>query len=140
MPDLMTDDLNGLSDLDLDAVVAEEVMGAYREPDPLHGWRWFYYGKEGGWTWTTRKFSTDPIASYQLKQEMRRQGWTLTIWLYVTGHTRVSVACPFGPCERHGNTSNNWHGVEAVAADELRAIAIASVRAVRAVRAQKEKT
>ena len=94
------DNLDSLSARELDAVVAKEIMGL---------------------AWT-RAYSTNPAASYELRQEMRRSGWTISIDI------RISV------CQvtvHRGPESEDPTGY-ADATDELRAIAIASVRAVRA--------
>ena len=73
--------------------------------------------------------ATDPVASKQLRDKMRAEGWDLQLTVFAEGGAHAGFSCSYGPCERHGTTTNNWHGAEAKADTEERAVALAALKA-----------
>jgi hypothetical protein len=96
---------------ELDALVAEKVMG--------------YPGAAvGGWSnphVTPLPYSTDIDAAWSVVEHMARDGFAFSLWRS-DGNGSRSLAgfnCPLGPCEKHGNPYDNWHGSRDIRADTV---------------------
>lgn len=75
------------------------------------------------------EFSSDPAASKQLETKLIELGWRITIHIRLDGSASVALFCNSGPCERHGTTADDAHGVEAQGESKESALALAACRA-----------
>lgn len=102
-----------MTDRELDALVAEKVMGMWREPwndEPDHWWQRHSDGTSkmhasvkllGAWTCHSNslpKFSTKLDAAWLVVEEMRRKGWATGIEALVVepGPSYYAVVCGRG--------------------------------------------
>lgn len=126
-----------MSDLDLDRLVAEKVMGwdvHYRLPagerpshEGVEHWRDHRNNTiylPGQWSPTTSE-----EAAFEVVRKMRSDGFSFKLWqphLYfgdnpvkAADDAVVSFICSSGPCERHGNKLENHHGAYDVDGETL---------------------
>jgi hypothetical protein len=116
---------------ELDALVAEKVMGwRCRGLHPIHECPVFATGRADT---LAPHFSTDIAAAWQVVEKMGADGWNVSLYVHRGEHggCGCSITCPYGPCEKHGNAVETWHGVEDVrGATVPLAICLAALKAV----------
>lgn len=107
----MNQDLSVLSDGELNAICAVEVMDIPRV--------------------VASDYCNSTAAFWQVVEKMKYRGYRITYRDFSDGCCRAEFTCPFGPCKRHGTTEHTHHGASHDDKTPGRAIVIAAITAVR---------
>lgn len=134
-----------MTDKERNVLIAEKVMGWTVHESPTHGVLCdgaIVIGdghKVSNIMVNGRKVSNFELPNFvgniadawMLLDKLRADGWDVSIYLHASERCSVSITCAYGPCVRHGTTTDNWHGVEGVrAASPPRAIYEATLKAL----------
>jgi hypothetical protein len=118
----------------------KRAQGEYWIPDG------FYANKDEKGRITYRqdipRYSTEISDAFLVVTAMREQGFTFRVLqlavdpaLSITDRAIVDFVCSFGPCEKHGNKSDNHHGAYNIEGKTIeQAICLAALKALGKVR------
>lgn len=124
------------------ATYTEDRLIAHRVAEEIMGWKWEDSNQEGitEGLWIKPDKSSvsvdswnptqDIFAAFEVVNEMRKNGWDFSMTDIGPSIRSAKFSCSHGPCKRHGNTENDWHGSLIAAKSELLAICLAAIAAI----------